>query len=99
MNTIVSQKQDQSTPSPSTTSRLVLSIVTPAYNEVENLPTFYERLCKTMQSIDMDREWLVVDDHPGDGTFAFLYTLARKDPRVRGRRLARNFGAHAALMA
>ena len=35
----------QQTQSP---SRLLLSIVTPAFNEAQNLPVFYDRLCKTM---------------------------------------------------
>src|SRR5215471_8194754 len=84
----------QQTQSP---SRLLLSIVTPAFNEAQNLPVFYDRLCNTMQSIDMDWEWFVVDDHSHDGTFAFVSNLAQRDPRVRGARFSRNFGAHTAL--
>lgn len=74
-----------------------LSIVTPAYNEAENLPVLYERLCATMQTLSLEWEWLVVDDHSHDATFAVVRGLAERDPRVRGLRLARNSGAHAAL--
>ncbi len=78
-------------------SRPLLSVVTPAFNEAQNLPIFYERLCKTMQSIDMDWEWFVVDDHSHDDTFEFISKLAQRDLRVRGLRFSRNFGAHTAL--
>lgn len=84
----------QQLPSP---SRLTLSIVTAAFNEADNLPTFYERLRKTMQAVDMDWEWLVIDDHSQDGTFELISNLARRDSRVKGVRFSRNFGAHTAL--
>jgi dolichol-phosphate mannosyltransferase len=77
--------------------RLLLSIVTPAFNEAENLPIFYERLCKTLQSIDMDWEWIVVDDHSQDGTFELISDLSQRDSRVNGIRFSRNFGSHTAL--
>jgi dolichol-phosphate mannosyltransferase len=75
----------------------MLSIVTPAFNEAQNLPVLHERLCQTMQGIDIDWEWVVVDDHSRDATFAVIAELAERDPRVRGIRFARNFGAHTAL--
>jgi glycosyltransferase involved in cell wall biosynthesis len=77
--------------------RPLLSIVTPAFNEAQNLPVLYERLCETMGSVDADWEWVVVDDHSRDATFSVIADLAQRDPRVRGTRLARNFGAHMAL--
>jgi len=79
------------------TSRRLLSIVTPAYNEAENLPLFHERLCRTMQALDMDWEWLIVDDHSVDNTFAVISGIAARDSRVHGLRFSRNFGAHTAL--
>lgn len=75
----------------------MVSIVTPAFNEADNLPVFYERLCATMQSLQVDWEWVVVDDHSQDATFAVITRLAEQDSRVRGVRFARNFGAHTAL--
>jgi dolichol-phosphate mannosyltransferase len=75
----------------------LLSIVTPAFNEADNLPVLYERLRATMSMVDMDWEWIVVDDHSRDATFATVAELARRDPRVKGIRLARNFGSHTAL--
>jgi dolichol-phosphate mannosyltransferase len=77
--------------------RLLLSVVTPGYNEAANLPLLYERLRRVLDGLDLDWEWVVVDDHSADGTFAVIADLARRDRRVRGLRLARNFGSHAGL--
>ena len=74
-----------------------LSIVTPAYNEAENLPQLYKRLSKTLDSMALDWEWIIVDDHSSDQTFAVINQLASEDPQVRGFRFARNFGAHQAI--
>jgi glycosyltransferase involved in cell wall biosynthesis len=75
----------------------MISIVTPAFNEAENLPVLYERICATMESLGLDWEWIVVDDHSADATFAVVTKLAARDRRVRGLRFARNFGAHTAV--
>jgi len=64
----------------------VISIVTPAFNESENLPALYQR------------EWVIVDDHSRDDTFAIVRGLVAADPRVRGVRLAHNSGSHVAIM-
>jgi polyisoprenyl-phosphate glycosyltransferase len=75
----------------------LISIVTPAFNEADNLPVLYDRLRRTMESLGVDWEWVVVDDHSQDATFAVVTDMARRDPRVRGIRFARNFGSHGAL--
>ena len=75
----------------------MLSIVTPAFNEALNLPDLYSRLVQTMSVVGDAWEWVVVDDHSEDETFAVIGQLAARDPRVRGIRLARNSGSHAAI--
>lgn len=76
-----------------------LSIVTPAYNEAANLRILHERLCSALAGCDVEWDWVVVDDHSSDATFAVISEIAQRDPRVRGLRFARNFGAHTALAA
>jgi dolichol-phosphate mannosyltransferase len=73
----------------------MLSIVTPAFNEAANLPEFHRRLSVALAGVEW--EWIVVDDHSTDETFAVLTQLAQSDTRVRGVRLLRNFGSHAAI--
>ncbi len=77
----------------------MLSLVTPAFNEAANLQALYDRVTSTMATVGEDWEWIVVDDHSVDGTFACIRDLAAKDPRVRGLRLARNSGSHMAITA
>ncbi len=76
---------------------MLTSVVTPAFNEAQNLPVLYERLAATMAALGLDWEWVVVDDHSSDGSFEVLTRLAARDPRVRGLRFARNCGSHTAL--
>jgi dolichol-phosphate mannosyltransferase len=45
----------------------------------------------------IDWEWIIVDDHSRDDTFAVIERLATVDARVRGIRLARNSGSHVAI--
>ena len=75
----------------------MISIVTPAFNEATNLPALYERLVATMRDVGGDWEWIVVDDHSRDDTFAVIDALALRDARVRGFRLSRNSGSHVAI--
>lgn len=75
----------------------MLSILTPALNESANLEPLYERIVNTMARLGSDWEWLVVDDHSRDKTFSVVEKLAQSDRRVRGIRLARNSGSHAAI--
>jgi len=74
-----------------------LSVITPAFNEALNLPALYERVAQVLRGVGMEWEWVIVDDHSRDDTFAQIERLARVDPRVRGVRLARNSGSHIAI--
>lgn len=74
-----------------------LSVVTPAFNEAANLPALHERLATVLAPTGARWEWRVVDDHSTDETFAVLQRMASTDTRVRGCRLARNAGSHAAI--
>jgi dolichol-phosphate mannosyltransferase len=74
----------------------VLSILTPAFNEADNLPALYDRLVAVMGAAG-DWEWVIVDDHSSDRTFVVIERLAMQDARVRGVRLARNSGSHVAI--
>ena len=76
----------------------VISIVTPAYNEDQNLPILYQRLQKALGDLDLDWEWIVVDDHSSDRTFDVISKISNEDPRVHSIRFARNFGSHVAMI-
>lgn len=76
---------------------MTLSIVTPAFNEASNLPMLYDRLAAALADQGVEWEWIIVDDHSRDRTFAVVEDLARRDGRIRGLRLARNSGSHLAI--
>ena len=75
----------------------MISIITPAFNEAMNLQALHARIVQTMASLGVDWEWIVVDDHSRDETFAVIQRLAAADARVRGVRFARNSGSHVAI--
>jgi dolichol-phosphate mannosyltransferase len=74
-----------------------LSLVTPAYNESDNLPHLYAGICGVLDPLAIAWEWIVVDDHSSDATYRTIEELAKRDARVRGMRLARNHGSHSAV--
>jgi glycosyltransferase involved in cell wall biosynthesis len=82
---------------PATTSLLV-SVVIPVYNEVENLPSLYESLGASLTGLGY--ELIYVDDGSSDGSTQALGDLARRDSEhVRVIELRRNFGQTAAIAA
>lgn len=78
-------------------SGVQLSIITPAYNETKSLPLLHRALHGVLDGMGVDWEWIVVDDHSADQTFAVTEELSRLDSRVRGVRMARNVGSHRAI--
>lgn len=78
---------------------MLLSIVTPCYNEAANIPELYRRLAEATAPLDLPVEFVFVDDGSRDTTLEQLRALAASDPRVRVVGLSRNFGHQAALSA
>lgn len=77
----------------------LLSVIVPAYNEVEVLPEFHRRLSKTLDALDFDSEIIYVNDGSRDATSDLLYVLQKSDPRVSIVDLSRNFGKEIAMTA
>ncbi len=81
------------------TQKPLVSLVMPCFNEAEVLPMTYGRLIEAANHWDVAIEIILVDDGSQDETWTTIDRLARRDPRVRGVRLSRNFGHQAALGA
>jgi dolichol-phosphate mannosyltransferase len=78
----------------------LISIVLPAYNEELNIRPLFERLHPILAQLS-DRfrfEFVVIDNHSTDRTFALLQEVAASDPRVRVFRLSRNFGFQRSIL-
>jgi glycosyltransferase involved in cell wall biosynthesis len=82
---------------PASSRKVLLSVVTPAFNESKNLPLLYARLKKSLDKLRLPWEWIVVDDHSADETYPVMEKIARKDKRVKALRFAKNSGSHLAL--
>jgi len=77
-----------------------LSLITPVYNEEENLPLLYDAIQQTMQPIGKTWEVIFVDDGSRDKSLAVLEMLIQQDPEhVRVVVFRRNFGQTAAITA
>ena len=94
---VVERRGSDSHVQPEPAQGRVVSVITPAYNEAENIPLMYERLVAVFASLPHEWEWVVVDDHSSDRTFSVLEDLAAGDSRIRAYRLARNSGSHTAI--
>lgn len=76
----------------------MISLVIPAFNEEENLPTLVHRLMAVMDRYD-SYEILIVDDGSSDETRFVLRQLNQQYPIVRFLSFSRNFGHQMALRA
>jgi len=73
--------------------RPLLSIVTPCFNEEDNVDELYRRIKVAIAELSRyDFELIFIDNHSDDGTVAKLKSLATTDPIVKIIVNARNFG-------
>jgi len=76
-----------------------LSVVVPVFGCADCLLELHRRLTAAIGPLTTDYEILLVDDASSDGAWATITALAGDDPCLRGLRLSRNFGQHAAITA
>lgn len=69
-----------------------ISIVTPLFNEEENVKELCGRVAAVMLSLPYDYEHLCIDNHSSDGTVTSLREIAGRDPNLKIIVNARNFG-------
>ena len=82
------------------TSKGMLSIVTPVFNEAEVIESFYERVRKAMERLDsMEYELIFVDDGSTDGSYEKLVSIANAYGDVKVIKFSRNFGHQIAITA
>ena len=77
----------------------MLSIVSPVYGSAGIVAPLVERIVAAVAPLTADFEIVLVEDGSPDDSWAQIAAVASREPRVRGLRLARNFGQHAAITA
>jgi len=77
----------------------LISVVVPAYNELDNLPELYRQLAAVFEDLSARLELLIVDDASTDGTLDWLRRISQEDSRVRFVSFSRNFGHQAGVTA
>lgn len=75
----------------------LISIVTPVFNEQDNIEVFYQKVLQAMDKLPYNFEIIFVDDGSSDATPMILDRIVQLDTRVRAILLARNFGHQIAL--
>ena len=76
-----------------------ISVVVPCYNEEPTISLFYDEITKVSENMEVNFEYIFVDDGSKDKTIDILKELANKDKRVKYIKLSRNFGKEGAMLA
>jgi glycosyltransferase involved in cell wall biosynthesis len=69
-----------------------ISIITPCFNEEENVRELYERIKKVMAGFQYEYEHIFIDNASTDRTVELIRTLAQQDKFVKAILNTRNFG-------
>jgi glycosyltransferase involved in cell wall biosynthesis len=74
------------------------TIIVPVYNGGKTIPILFKRIKETFEKQHFDFELIFVEDCGQDNSWDVIKSLAIDDPRIRGIKLARNYGQHNALL-
>ena len=78
--------------------KLDISVISPVFNEVDNLETFVESVTEVMNSINMSWELIIVDDGSDDGSSNILKKIGHQE-NIRSILLSKNYGQTTAIQA
>ena len=79
--------------------QIKLSIVTPVFNEEQNISLFYSKVTKVLKKLRKSYEIWFIDDGSRDSTLKAIKEIQKKDKHVKFITFRRNFGKAAALSA
>ena len=77
----------------------LISVVVPVYGCAECLLALYQRLELAIKGITQDFEIVLINDSSPDRAWTVITDLCKKDKRVKGINLSKNFGQHYAITA
>lgn len=76
-----------------------VSVVVPVYGCVGCLEELADRVGASLSRLGLSHELILVDDNSPDSAWLRIRELSSRFPSIRGLRLSRNFGQHAAISA
>lgn len=77
----------------------MISVISPIYNEADNLVELCERVVIALESIKEEFEFILVENGSVDSSLEIIKTLREKDPRIKFISLSRNFGHQGGILA
>ena len=80
-------------------SNILLSIASPVYQAENTIKELVRRIDQAAAKITDKYEIILVEDRSFDDSWLKILEVARGNTRVRGARLSRNYGQHAAITA
>lgn len=78
---------------------ITLSVVSPVYQAQTSVPILVSRIKHALASLPVTYEIILVDDRSQDASWRAIQDECLNSSNVRGLRLSRNFGQHAAITA
>ena len=69
-----------------------ISIITPTYNEIENIEKLYSEIKNQFLKINCDYEHIIIDNNSTDGTINKIKVLASKDKNLKLIINSKNYG-------
>jgi polyisoprenyl-phosphate glycosyltransferase len=82
-----------------TQSEKFISVVSPVYKSEKIVDELVKRLSESLSKITENYEIILVEDGGGDRSWLKIEENCRRDKRVKGIKLSRNFGQHYAITA
>jgi dolichol-phosphate mannosyltransferase len=76
-----------------------ISVVSPVYQAEEIIPELVSQIIENVSKIMNDFEIILVNDGSSDNSWTAIAAECKKDNRVKGINLSRNFGQHPAITA
>lgn len=77
----------------------MISIISPIYNEADNLIELYKRVVAALESVHEKFEFILVENGSSDSSLEIIKDLRAKDPRIKFISLSRNFGHQGGILA
>lgn len=78
---------------------ILISVISPVYGCKTSIEELCVRIKKVMVTITDKYEIIFINDHSPDGSWETIVGLTKKDCRIKGINLSRNFGQHYAISA